>query len=310
MPNGSDLTLCHELACTRQGRAPDWVQLIPPGVSIQGRDGRAWRLPDPGAVIKAFNLAGIDLAIDYEHQVDDPKRRSGNGPAPAGGWIKALRFDAAQGLLGRVEWTATARQLIEGREYRFLSPVFLHDRTGTITRLVGASLVHRPNLQLKALAHEEITTMTDNPLSRIATTLGLEHAADEATILTAINSVQAETGATPDPTRFVPIEAVRELMLERAQTKATASEEVAESRVQTAMNAGYLTPAMRDWAVSLCRADPASFDSFLSSATPAYAHLFDRSNRPTLNAETRNCASSTEEADVFAQLGLDPSDGV
>ncbi len=72
--------------------------------------------------------------------------------------------------------------------------------------------------------------MTDNPLSRIATSLGLENAADEAAILTAINSVQAETGAAPDLARFVPIEAVRELMLERAKTKATTSEEVADAR--------------------------------------------------------------------------------
>ena len=67
---------------------------------------------------------------------------------------------------------------------------------------------------------------------------------------------------------------------------------------------------MRDWAVSLCSADPASFDSFVSSATPAYAHLFERNTRPALNAETHKRVSSTEEAAVFAQLGLDPSGGV
>lgn len=144
--------------------------------------------------------------------------------------------------------------------------------------------------------------MTDTVLSRIATALGLDTAADEAAILTAINSAQA-----PDPARFVPIEAVRELMAERAQFKATASEEIASARVSEATAAGYLTPAMHDWAVALCRSDPASFDSFIQAATPTYSHLFDRAQRPALNGARAQSAASAEEAAVFAQLGLSRS---
>jgi len=307
MPQDSALTLCRDLDCNTAGAAPDWVQLMPAGEKVLGRDGRAWRLSRPDAVLTAFNGAGLDLAIDYEHQEDDPKRRTGNGPVPAAGWIKDLTYDPARGLMGRVDWTATARRMIEGREYRYLSPVFAHTSDGTITRLLGASLVHRPNLHLKALAREEPTTMTHSVqtqtgLARIAAALGLEPQADEAAILIAINSTQ-----TPDPARFVPIEAVRELVAERAQFKATASEEIATARVEQAMNAGYLTPAMKSWAVSLCRADPDSFDSFMRSATPIYAHLFERRVRPAQNAQSIPRAGSTEEAAVFAQLGLDPN---
>lgn len=294
------------IALNAEGSAPEWVQIMPPGVAIQGRDGRAWSLSDPEALLKAFNASGVDLAIDYEHQEDDPKRRSGNGPVPAAGWIKDLAFDAVRGLLGRVEWTATARRMIEAREYRYLSPVFNHDRAGNITRLLGASLVHRPNLQLKALAREEPEAMNATALSKIAAALGLDQSADEAAILTAINSASRPEQA-PDPARFVPIEAVRELMAERAQSKATASEEVATARVNAALGAGYLTPGMRDWAMSLCRADPASFEEFMSAATPVYARLFDPTPRLSLNSEGRKSAKSAEEAAVFAQLGLGPN---
>ena len=173
--------------------------------------------------------------------------------------------------------------------------------------MLGASLVHRPNLQLKALAREEtkpMDTPTDtaptDSLAKIATALGLDASADEGAILTAINRTQA----APDPARFVPIEAVRDLMTERAMNRATASEEVATARVDAAMRDGYLTPGMRDWAVASCSADPASFDSFVQSATPAYAHLFATPKRSPLSGGNRQSASNAEEADVFRQLGL------
>lgn len=289
-----------DLSLNAEGGAPEWVQILPPGAQITGQDGRAWTLPDPAALVQAFTGKANDLPIDYEHQEDDPARR-GNGPVPAAGWIKELRVDPAQGLLARVEWTATARRMIEAREYRFLSPVFTHTSGGVITRILGASLVHRPNLQLKALAREEPTSMPEMSLSRIAAALGLDAGADEAAILTAINRE-----ATPDPARFVPIEAVRELVAERARAKATASDEVALARVSEATAAGYLTPAMHDWAVALCRVDPASFDTFLRSATPAYAHLFQPSGRASFNAEGHRRPASVEEAAIYAQLGLDP----
>lgn len=289
-----------DLALNAEEGVPDWVQLMPPGVAIKGHDGRSWELTNPAAVVRAFQEKGVDLPIDYEHQEDDPARR-GNGPIPAAGWIKEVRYDPARGLLARVEWTATARRMIEAREYRYLSPVFNHTRAGVILTIQGASLVHRPNLQLKALAREEAPTMPNSALSKIAAALGLDGTADEAAILTAINREKV-----PDPARFVPIEAVRELVAERAQVRALASEQTAVARVEQATNAGYLTPAMRDWAVALCRDDPASFDSFLRSAVPVHASLFTKQKFPALNAEGRLSATSAEEASVFEQLGLSP----
>jgi phage I-like protein len=287
--------------------APDWVQLMPPGPVLKGQDGRAWRLDDPDRVVSAFKATGIDLLVDYEHQEDDPARR-GNGPVPAAGWIKELRFEPGRGLFGRVEWTATARQLIAGREYRFLSPVFNYDRTGRILRLHGASLVHRPNLTLTALARQETATMpdtpTDTPLARIAAALGLPATADEGAILTALNARQ---DATPDPARYVPVEAVREMLAERALNRSVVAETEATARVERAIVEGFMPPALRNWGLALCRQDPASFDGFLAGATPVYAHLTGTTPRPALNRQGfTGSASTAEEAAVCAQLGLDP----
>ena len=101
------------------GGAPEWVHLFPDG-KMTGRDGRSFDLVDPAAVVLAFQSAGIDLVVDYEHANDRPEIKTG-GPVPAAGWIKELKADAT-GLWGRVEWTVTAAELISNREYRYLSP--------------------------------------------------------------------------------------------------------------------------------------------------------------------------------------------
>ena len=63
-----------------------------------------------------------------------------SGPVPAAGWIKDLKAEPS-GIWGRVEWTATARELIRNREYRYLSPSFLfHPKTQAIMKLKGAGL--------------------------------------------------------------------------------------------------------------------------------------------------------------------------
>lgn len=127
---------------------------------MQGRDGRAYSLPDPAGLIFDFQERGIDLPVDDEHQNDKPETKL-RGPVPAAGWIKELAHNAS-GLWGRVEGTATARQMISRREYRYLSPSFWHNRAGQIMRLKGAGLVHRPNLHLKALASREAPMIGQN----------------------------------------------------------------------------------------------------------------------------------------------------
>lgn len=131
------------------GAAPEWVHLFPEG-KMTGRDGRSFDLADPAALVIAFQVDGVDLPIDYEHQNDRPEAKL-HGPVPVAGWIKELKMKAG-GLWGRVDWTATARELIGNREYRYISPAFLfHPKTKAIMKLKGAGLVHNPNLHLTSV---------------------------------------------------------------------------------------------------------------------------------------------------------------
>lgn len=178
------LQTAHCAALDLPKAAPELVHLLPSG-HIRGRDGRSWTLDNPEAVIQASLSEGRDIVVDYEHQLDDPDAKS-SGPIPAAGWITGL-VSKPNGIWGQVKWTETARNLIEERAYRYLSPVIQYRRDGarSIARIKGASLVHRPNLELTALASEEDTMPDDDTtdLARVASALGLEEGADLMAVL-------------------------------------------------------------------------------------------------------------------------------
>lgn len=144
---------------------PGWVELIPAG-EFSGRDGRGPYTLDAEAVQTAFASWGMPLVIDYEHQAFNAAE---NGqPAPAAGWINAL--DVRDGALwGQVEWTERAAGHVAAREYRFLSPVFDHDKAGHVLRLLGAGLTNNPNLYLTALNRrdESSTHRLEKPMDEL-----------------------------------------------------------------------------------------------------------------------------------------------
>jgi phage I-like protein len=297
---------CAERAIPQSANAPDMVHLLPLG-DIKGRDGRFFRLVDAARVALNSLSQGMDLVIDYEHQGDtNPETQT--GPIPAAGWIKEL-VARDDGLWGRVEWTARASELIAKKEYRYLSPVFQHLADGTVTRLRGAGLVHRPNLELTALASQQDTqedTMTEaTTLSQIAASLGLDDNTDGQAILDAI----ARLVSQPDPSKFVPIAALKEAIQGKLNAVSTNSEREAETKVSEAMSNGYLSPAMRGWALALCKQSPASFDGFIASAIPQFEHFFQPSqlgSRPP--QQSRVADNSSEALAICAQLGLKPED--
>lgn len=282
-----------------EGKAPKVIHLLPLGL-VQGRDGRSWVLSNPQELVARFQENKIDLAIDYEHQANEPQRAA-SGPIPAAGWIKQLEL-RDDGIWGHVSWTKTAANMIEAKEYRYISPVFkYHDATKDIVALKGAGLVHTPNLHLTALAREETTMNTDQPeLSKIAAALGLKGDSSVDSIVSAINSM-----ATPDPARFVPIEAVKDLMADRSSKVAAMRESDVEITVQKAMDEGYITPGMRDWATALCRQNPESFQKFTTSSAPVYAHLFEKRDWGKPENTSTGKASEAELA-ICNQLDIDP----
>ena len=300
------------------GNAPEWVHLLPGSGTVKGRDGRSWELVDPAGIVLAFEANGADLPIDYEHQNDNPDAKL-NGPVPAAGWIKEMRADDG-GVWGRVEWTATAAEMIGRKEYRYLSPVLVyHPKTRQIVKLNGAGLVHTPNLYLTALASQEPGMIPDKSkqkpsdgdpsglaafVAMVADLLGLPPETPQEELFA---KLKAKIGADPDPAKFVPVATVQAMLSERNLSIATASEERASLKVAEALRTGHISPALKDWATALCRSDEASFDRFLESTAPQFGHLFKPTHAVGTPPRSQRATDQSElAAAICSQLGLKP----
>ncbi|MCX7559111.1 hypothetical protein OS190_05985 [Sulfitobacter sp. F26204] len=294
--------------------APEWVHLLP-AVRAQGRDGRAWTVSNPQGIVDTFNARGTDLPIDYEHQSETQSEKR-SGPVPAAGWIKELQA-RADGIWGRVDWTAKARELIAQKAYRYLSPVLMHRPGETEVRwLNGAGLVHHPNLTLTALASEDFTMDKNTPgtkpddmtlTQRIIKMLGLSDTASDDEIAQALDKA---LDAMPDPEKYVPIEAMKSAMDDRNEQASAQAEANAQAKVQAALAEGHITPAMVNWATALCTQNPASFDAFIGQSPAKFGHLTKATNTsglPPSNASALTVERKDDAAMICRQLGLEES---
>lgn len=288
---------------------PEWVHLVPAG-AFSGRDGRGPYTLDAAAVLAAFEQSGIDLPIDYEHQTLEASDKA--GPVPAAGWIKALEA-RDDGLWGRVEWTPRAAELIAAREYRFLSPVFRHDKTGRVLAMEGAGLVHYPNLDLEPVAHQKGDDMNEELLERLRFLLNLptlstpeEVVAELEKLIQRLSAAEAAAQARqPDPAKWVPMSQHQAVAEELARLQAAVAAEKAEAAVSAAMSAGKIAPAMKDWARSYATKDPAGFGAFVEKA-PA---ILPAGPVPAAHVVSQNADTLTvEDRYVCAMLGIAESD--
>lgn len=305
------------------GEVPEWVELLPAGEVLTGRDGRTWRNPNPQAVVDQFNLRGMDLVIDWEHASEH--RAPKGEDAPAAAWVKEMEVRDGS-VCARVEWTPKAAEQLKAKEYRYLSPVFLFTRDERqIVRLTSAGLTNQPNLALKALnqqTHQEEFPVWKELLKR----LGLPENATEQQALTALNRIQddLETAknreVTPSLDKYVP-----RADFDQAQTRAANAEQkladIEEKRqtdaIDTAINQavedGKIAPATVEYHKAQCRTDGGlkRFQDFVASA-PAITGDSGLDGRDVpgdskaLNAETRQIAGmfGNSEEDLKTYGGL------
>ncbi|WP_421864350.1 phage protease [Marinobacter adhaerens] len=298
------------------GELPEWVELLPAGEMVMGRDGRTWRNSNPHGVVEQFVARNVDLVIDWEHASE---HRAPNGQdAPAAGWVKELAVREGA-VWGRVEWTEKAAEQLQRKEYRYLSPVFLFTRDeNQIVRLSSAGLTNQPNLALKALNQQ--THQEDFPVWKdLLKKLGLPEDATEAQAITALNQVQAdlETAknreATPSLDKYVP-----RADFDQAQTRAANAEqtlktlkkeredEAIESAINQALEDGKIAPATVDYHKAQCRTEGGleRFKTFVESA-PAITGDSGLDGRKTPGADK---ALNTETLKIAGMMGNSEED--
>jgi phage I-like protein len=200
---------------------PEYLVLIPEGI-FHGIDGRPfdaphWNLtPECGEqIVAALNQRSIDMVVDYEHAT--LKAQESGEPAPAAGWLKSGGFQYIQGVgvcSAQFEWTDKASGFISSEEYKYLSPVFLYDKTGDVKQLLHVALTNTPNLdqlpeaRLAAAAQDffvqnsqqQDSEMNEELLERLRWMLNLPISATAEDIIAELNKLTAQiqeaTGTT------------------------------------------------------------------------------------------------------------------
>ncbi|MFZ6775805.1 phage protease [Undibacterium sp. Ji83W] len=325
-------------------KASKEIQLLPAGrftaidgrpANLEGCNCTEWVLDADNAqtLIAAAAARGNPAVIDYEHQTLW-KEKNGQ-PAPAAGWFKTLEWREGVGLFAiDVEWTPAAALAIETSEYRFISPVINFDaNTGRITKLTMAALTNYAGIdgmqqaRLAALSShffddEEEEQPMNELLAALLKVLGLDDKANEATALSALNafvikakeqqdSVTALSAqlasagtTTPDPAKFVPIEAVNALQTQLSALANQVNGSAVDKVVEAALAAGKLLPALEKWARDLGAKDMAALNAFIAT-TPQIAALAGTQTSGT-KVEIDGVALSAEELDAARLLGQTP----
>ncbi|MEM1284941.1 MAG: phage protease [Pseudomonadota bacterium] len=258
-----------EVALNNEGGAPTELLVLPAG-RIEGRDGRWWDNSAPDDVIADFQAQGIDLAIDYEH-ASELAPITGQ-PSPAAGWIKALENRGGE-IWARVEWTPRATEMIESREYRYISPTFFFDDSRTVLALSSIALTNQPNLRQAALnkrgdgdtdPEPQEPTMKPEARKALCRSLGLAEEASDGAIAAAVEALQTDrdkalnSAKTPPLDQFVPradhdqvkgeLDKATNRLAEIADTEITAV-------VDAAVKAGKIAPSSKGYHVAACRAE-------------------------------------------------------
>lgn len=296
--------LCFELSAD----VPEWVEVLPPGPSVQGRDGRTWTY-EPGAVMAATLAHGVDLPFDYLHATE-LKAPQGE-EAPAAGWVREYRLNERGALEARVEWTARARTAIAAREYRYVSPVFLYgDQDGRIHRFSSFGLTNKPNLAIKALNAEQTPPTPEVPmaLAAILAALGLPATATEQQAVAAVSTLKSDLQVAqnsergPSLDKYVP-RADFDHALQRAQNAEQQLKQRDQEQLQVAINAeieaalkaGKITPATQAYHVAQCQQEGGleRFREFVKAAPSITDPLLPQGQPGTaaaLNSEQQTAA--------------------
>jgi len=301
---------------------PKRVKVVPSGATVKGRDGREWKNPDPKLLALNSNTRLPALVIDENHSTDlsAPK----GGPSPAFGWMKNLCANELGEIWADVEWTELGLNALSKKEYRFISPVFLHNKEGEIACIVRAALTNSPNLNLPALNSERLENMnTEVSMNKeLLAALGLPETATEAEALAMAKSLNAAKTATApqtdkssvDLTAYAPradlnaMEA-RAVTAEKqlADLNAAQLKKDAETAVDEAIKARKFAPASRAVYLAMC-ATKEGLESFKKIAEASPAIITEGQASQGTPPKSDGVALNAEQTQLAKSMGYTPEE--
>lgn len=174
--------------------APDEIKILPLGTVHSQKGDFVVDDESFDLINRHFENRGLDLVIDYEHQTLKDVQ------APAGGWIKKL-VKTKDAIAAQVEWTAKAKQYLENKEYKYLSPVVICRKSdGKAVALHSVALTNTPAIDgMFALVNSIDISSPDGAeggnsmeLKKIVALLGLPADATEADVEKTIQELKKQ----------------------------------------------------------------------------------------------------------------------
>ena len=174
--------------------APDEIKILPLGTVHSQKGDFVVDDESFDLINRHFENRGLDLVIDYEHQTLKDVQ------APAGGGIQKL-VKTNDAIAAQVEWTAKAKQYLENKEYKYLSPVVICRKSdGKAVALHSVALTNTPAIDgMFALVNSIDISSPDGAeggnsmeLKKIVALLGLPADATEADVEKAIQELKKQ----------------------------------------------------------------------------------------------------------------------
>ena len=120
---------------------------------------------------------------------------------------------------------------------------------------------------------------------------------------------QVTAAATPDPAKFVPVDALTQLQGQLAALTAQQQADEVEKRIAPALADGRLNPVLEAWARDLGKKDMAALTAFLDKAQPIAALTGTQTGgQPPAALATGAHGLSQDEMAACSAMGLSPED--
>lgn len=142
-------------------------------------------------------------------------------------------------------------------------------------------------------------------MASIRSALKLDEKADSKQVLDVATSLTTKSQADPDPSKFVPITALTELSGQLKKVQDSLAADKASAEVDSAMKAGKITPAQKDWALAYASQNPEEFKKYVASAPVITGAVLD-AGKPVYKAG--EVSLSPDDIALCSMMGVTPED--
>lgn len=307
--------------------APEEIVVVPAGMVESTKGNFMVNENSFNAINEHFLKRELDIVIDYEHQTLE------GGEAPAGGWIKSLRWEEGIGVMAQVDWTDKAKSYLANREYRYLSPVVLVRKSDNLAiRLHSVALTNTPAITgMTAIVNSENLDdfermgLEMDLLKALIELLGLPADTTEETLIQAIKELKgemdgvltanseiktllglADTATIEDAKGTIialknPTGVVSEAEFLALKQKVDSKD--AKAVVELALTEGKLLPAQKEWAIEYALSNRKGFENFIEKAPKVVPMGGD-----TPPKKTAQTTLDETEMKVCKDLGITPEE--